>query len=132
MKIQKKPVPALSSLVRQLSRDRRLKQAIVKVRRRSRGKRRTQLESVADLYLLILAIVAQFSRKKRARALEQQMDVVSFLVQLSLSVKENIFDRPEVQQLFARGSQHLYRAARRCIALAVPEKGRVHAPRRAR
>lgn len=123
MRIQRKHTPALSDLVRQLSRDPSLKRVIAKVRHQSRGKGRTELEKVTDLYLVLVAIMAQFSRKKRARTLEEHMNVVAFLVQLSLAVKENIFDRPEVKQFFDRSSKEVYRAVRKCIAMLVPEKG---------
>lgn len=104
--MQRKLAPRFKGLVGQLSRDPRLKRAIAKARRQSRGTRTTQLENLAELYLLTLTFVSHFLRKKKARALEEHMDLVSFLVQLSLSLKENVFDRPEVKQWFARGSRH--------------------------
>jgi len=116
-------------LMKELSRDPRLKKAIVKSRRRPRGKAKarveTQVESATSMFLVLSAIVARFSKKKRARAIDQLADTVHLLVQISLLLKENIFDRPEVQNFFRQSSKQIYEFAQECVAMILRKpKGR--------
>jgi len=92
-------------LLKELSRDPRLKRVIAKARRRSKGG--TRVENLADMSLLLLAIASPFSRKKKDRALHEQMDVVYILLQVSLLLKENIFFQKfgYVMSAFARSPQ---------------------------
>lgn len=114
-----------SKLLKELSRDSRLKRAVAKGRRRSHAKRRSQIENLLDMCLLFSAVASRFLKKKKARALDKQMDIVYFLVQVSLLLKENIFDRPEVQEFFGRNARQ--------IRLMVGESlGRMPQPKRLR
>jgi len=110
----------LRKLLRHLSREPRVKQAIAKAKRQSRGKVRTPIENLADMYLLGLAIAARFSRKKKARALNEQMDIAHFLLQVSLVLKENIFERPEVKEFFSRTGESAYLTAQKWLGAVSP------------
>ncbi|MGA2713122.1 MAG: hypothetical protein ABSG41_08435 [Bryobacteraceae bacterium] len=122
------------NLLKQLSRDPRLKLVIAKAKRQTRGKGAAKVENVTGIFLLILAIASRFAKKKKARAIDELMDIIYLLVQVSLVLKENIFDRPEVQEFFSRSSKQIYLLAQECVAMVLPKtKGlrRVRAPRSA-
>ena len=102
-------------LVKELGRDPRLKRVIVKVRRRSHEKEEGKVESLADFFLLSLAIVSKFASKKTARALDELMDNVYLLVRVSLLLKENIFDRPEVKDFLGQRSRRIFSVARHYV-----------------
>ena len=104
----------LSSLLKELRRDPRLKRIVNKARRQSLKKDAARLENTTDLFLLSLAIASRFVSKKTARALDEFMDIVYFLVQVSLLLKENVFDRPEVKEFFGHGSAKILFLAREC------------------
>jgi len=118
MNTEKMNAATLRRVVKELSRDPQVKRVIAKGRRQSRGKGSlgkgsrakgaTTVESLLDTYLLLLAIAARFSRKKKARALEKHMDLVRFLTQASLLLKENILDRPEVRKFFRQSVKRVY------------------------
>jgi hypothetical protein len=108
MKTQSKNAAAIRKLLRALSRDPQLRRLIAKARR---GKAGAKVDNVTDLYLLLLAIASRLSNKKKARALEEEIDVIYFLVQISLLLKENLFDRPEVRAFFGQRAKQLYRMA---------------------
>lgn len=109
------------NVLKKLTRDPRLKQAIAKARRETRGNGRRKIENVTDMFLLVLTIASRFSKKKKARALDELADMVYLLVQTSLVVKENIFDRPEVKKFFTRSSRQLYSFAQECVAMILPK-----------
>ncbi len=110
-----------ASVVKELSRDPRLKRAIAK---RPRGKSATQVQGAADTVLLLLKIVSRFAKKKKARAIDELMDNIRLLVRFSLMLKENIFDRPEVREFFYRRSKQVYVLAQQCVALVLPKPKR--------
>lgn len=110
-------------LLEELSRDPRLEQVIAKARRQPRGKARTNVESVTDMFLLVSAIASRFSKKKRARALDELADMVHLLVQVSLLLKENIFDRPEVKKFFRESSKQIYLFAQEWLSMILPRAG---------
>ena len=66
----------------------------------------------------VLTLTARFAGKKRARAIAEIIDIITFLVTLSLIVKQNIFDRPEVRAFFARQWASLSTGAQRTLAQA--------------
>jgi len=108
-----------------LSRDPQLKRAITTARRRS-PQGRSPLENLADLYVLLATVAAQLMKKKRARALQEQTDMIHFLVQISLMVKENILARPEVKEFFTRSARQIHEATRATFAVSKARKKRVH------
>lgn len=111
-----------SKLLRELSRDPRLKQAIAKTRRKTRDQSTTRVENVTGMFLAMLAIASRFSKKKKkARALDDLMDIIYLLLQISLMLKENIFDRPEVKKFFSQKSKQIYAFAQECVALVLPK-----------
>ena len=113
-------------LVKDLSRDPRLKRVIVKVKRQSHKKDGTKVESVADFFLLSLAIVSRFTSRKTARALDELMDNVYLLVRVSMLLKENVFDRPEVRDFLSQRSKRIFSVARHYVDLIL-SKTHAHA-----
>jgi hypothetical protein len=107
-------------LLKELSRDSRLKAVIAKSRRQPRGNAEAIVDSSTNMFLLISAIVSRFSKKKNAKALAELADMVQLLVQLSLVVKENIFDRPEVKKFFRESSKQIYRFAQEWLSVILP------------
>jgi len=114
-------------LLKGLSRDPRLKRVITKARRQTRQKGGAKVERVTDIVLILLAIASRFVKKKKARALDELMDIIYLLVQVSLLLKENIFDRPEVKEFFSHSSKQMYLLAQECVAMVLPKTKR---PRR--
>jgi hypothetical protein len=106
-------------LLKELGRDPRLKRIISK--RRTRGKGEARVENMSGIVLLILAIAARFATKKKARALDELMDIIYLLVQVSLVLKENVFDRPEVKAFLSHRSKEVYSLAQECIAMVLPK-----------
>ena len=119
------------NLLTKLARDPRLKRVIAKARRPGRGNARAKVESATDVFLLALTIASRFAKKKKARALDELADLVYVLVQASLLLKENIFDRPEVKDFFSRTSKRIYSIAQECVASIVP-KAEAFPPMRSR
>ena len=107
-------------LLKELGRDPRLKRIISK--RRTRGKGEARVENMSGIVLLILAIAARFATKKKARALDELMDIIYLLVQVSLLLKENIFDRPEVQEFFSQSTKEIYLLGQKYVAMVLPKK----------
>jgi acid phosphatase family membrane protein YuiD len=106
-------------LIKQLGRDPRLKRVIAK--RQGLGKNAAKVESLTDIVLLILAIASRFATKKKARALDELMDIIFLLVQVSLRLKENIFDRPEVKEFFGQRSKEIYSFGQKYVAMVLPK-----------
>jgi hypothetical protein len=109
------------NLLKGLGRDPRLKRVIAKAKRQTRGKDGAKVESVTDIALLLLAIASRFTTKKKARALDELMDMIYLLVQVSLLLKENIFDRPEVREFFSHSSKQIYLLALECVSMVLPK-----------
>jgi hypothetical protein len=108
-------------LLKQLSRDARVKRIIAKAKRRTRGKGGAKVETVTNMFLLLMAIASRFAKKKKARALDELMEIIYLLVQVSLLLKENIFDRPEVKEFFSHSSKQIYLLAQECVAMVLPK-----------
>ena len=111
----------VGKLLKELSRDPRVKRVIAKAKRRTRGKGRAKVETVTDTFLLLMAIASRFAKKKKARALDELMEIIYLLVQVSLLLKENIFDRPEVKEFFRHSSKQTYALAQECVAMVLPK-----------
>ena len=119
-------------LLKQLSRDARVKRIIAKAKRRTRGKAGAKVETVTDMFLLLMAIASRFAKKKKARALDELMEIIYLLVQVSLLLKENIYDRPEVKEFFIQRSKQIYLLAQECVAMVLPKKKELRPKLRAR
>jgi len=119
-----KDATRLRKALKELSADPELRHVIARARRGSAKKRPGQIESLAGLYLLAAAIVARLSKRKRARALDEHIDIVRFLVQLSLLLKENVLDRPEVRKMFSRSAERISLVTRASLGLATPKRKR--------
>lgn len=116
-----KSASRLGKLLKELSRDLRVKKLIAKARRQARGQARAKVENVTGMLVLALTVVSRFSKKRKARKLDELRETLYLLVQLSLLLKENIFDRPEVREFFSRRSKQLYSLAQTCLATILPK-----------
>jgi hypothetical protein len=117
-------------LLQELSRDPRLRRSIAN--RRSRARHSGKIERAADVLLALLRVALRFATKKKARALEELMDAIYLLVQVSLLLKENVFDRPEVQRFFRQRSRELYSLAREYVVMILPRTKGLPRRRKAR
>lgn len=115
-------------LLKELSREPRLKRVIAK--RRSRGK--DGVEQAADFVLALLRIGSRFATKKKARALDELLDVIYLLLQVSLLLKENVFDRPEVRRFFRQRSKQIYSLAQEYVAVILPRAKQLRPLRKTR
>ena len=119
-----------NDLLKVLGRDPRLKR--VMARRQIRGKKGADGAHVTDIVLLLLAIASRFATKKKARALDELMDIIFLLVQVSLLLKENIFDRPEVKKFFSQSSKEIYLLAQKYVAMVSPTTKTLRPKRKSR
>jgi len=109
------------ALLKALSRDPRLKRVMAKAGKGQRAER-AKVETATDLLLLALTVGSRFSKKKKARAMDELGDLIYLLVQASLLLKENIFDRPQVKKFFGRTSRQLYSWAQSSMAMVLPKE----------
>jgi hypothetical protein len=116
----KKPA-GFANLVKELSRDPQLKRAVAGARRKTRGKEVAGVENATAIILFLLGIASRFAKKKKAQALDEAMDVIYLLVQVSIVLKENVFDRPEVKKFFSRGLRQIYSSAQALVAMVLPK-----------
>lgn len=116
----KKPT-GFANLVKELSRDPQLKRAVAGARHTARGTGVARVESATGIVLLLMGIASRLTKKKKARALDEAMDVIYLLVQVSIVLKENIFDRPEVKKFFSQGFRQIYSAAQELVAMVLPK-----------
>jgi hypothetical protein len=105
-------------LLKELARDPRVKRVIGK--RRSRGKRGGKIQPEAGIVLALLGIASRFMTKKRARAFDELVDAIYLLVQVSLLLKENVFDRPEVKRFLKQRSKQIYSLAQEYVVMILP------------
>jgi len=110
-----------TNLLKELSRDPRLKLVITNAKRQKRRKGGVEVESLSSIVRLVLTIASRFMKKKKARALDELMDIVYLLVQVSVVLKENVFDRPEVKEFFSQSSKQIYLLAQQCVAMVLPK-----------
>jgi hypothetical protein len=105
------------NLVKDLNRDPRLRRVTVKTNDHSHRNGRAKVQKISDFFLLGLAVVSRFASKKRARTIDEFMDIIYLLVQTSLLLKENIFDRPEVKEFIGQQSEKVHFLAQKYVAL---------------
>lgn len=108
-------------LVKDLRRDPRVKKAVAKAVRQSRDPGIRKVEDVTGIAVLMMKIASSFAKKKKARAIEEAMDMIYLLVQVSIVLKENIFDRPEVKKFFSRSFRQIYTAAEEVVTMVLPK-----------
>jgi hypothetical protein len=120
------------NLLKELGRDPRLKPVITNAKRQKRGKGGAEVEGVTGIVLLLLTIASRFLKKKNARALDELMDVIYLLIRVSVLLKENIFDRPEVREFFSQSSKQIYLLAQQCVSMVLPKTKELRPARRAR
>jgi len=111
-------------LVKDLSRDPRMKKAVAKATRQSRDPGIKKVEDVTGIAVLLMKIASSFAKKKKSRAIDEAMDMIYLLVQVSIVLKENIFDRPEVKKFFNESFRQIYGAAEEFVAMVLPKKAK--------
>ena len=94
-----------------------LRKALENELRLKRVRNPNTMESLAALFLLSVSVVSRFVSKKKARSLDELIEVVYLLVQVSLSLKENVFDRPEVREFLSHRSKQILSVAREYVEL---------------
>lgn len=124
-----KKAATFRTLLKDLDRDPRVRQAVARAKRGNGHKDRGKVEGLAGILSLALTVASRYSKKKRARALEELRDAISFLVELSLLLKENVFDRPEVKKFIRQRSKQIYLFAQGCVAMVLPKKTREVRPK---
>ncbi len=113
---------SFAHVTKELSRDPRLKQALARARSKTRGKEVRRVDDATGMALLLLGTVSRFTKRKKARALEEAMDLIYLLVQVSIVLKENVFDRPAVKKFFSHSFGQLYSLAQQFVALILPKR----------
>lgn len=98
-------------------------------RSRSRAREDDSFASLIDAYPILRATVTGFLKKKRGRALDEQLEVVYFLLQISLLLKENVFDRPEVKEFFSRSARQIQLLTRKSLGMMMPKRKRLRPAR---
>jgi hypothetical protein len=88
------------ALLSELSKDESVRKAISDLKSSANAENIYYAQSVWDLLKQILKLSAKFLNKQKLKRLTEIIDIVMFLVSLSLILKQNIFDRPEVKQFF--------------------------------
>jgi hypothetical protein len=83
-----------ATLLKKLSQDPALKAAMEQLRKSS-------APGQADLWQALL-IASRFANRRKTRAIADFIDIAMFLISLSLLIKQNVFDRPEVREFFAK------------------------------
>ena len=122
----------VKNLLRELGRDPRLKPVIANAKRRKGNKGGAEVEQVTSIFLFLMAVVSRFVKKKKARSIDGLMDIIYLLVQVSLVLKENIFDRPEVKEFFSQSYKQIYLMAQQCVAMVLPKTKEVRPIHRSR
>ena len=112
---------SFANIAKELGRDPRLKQAITTARSKTRGKEIRRVDEATGIALSLLGIASRLSKRKKARALEEVMDVIYLLVQVSIVLKENVFDRPEVKKFFSQSFRQVYSLAQQFVAMVLPK-----------
>lgn len=84
-------------LIVDLSQDPKVKIALETIREQTGGG-----AAKAGMAWQLLTVAGKFAGKKRARAIAEVVDVITLIVTLSLILKQNAFDRPEVRAFFER------------------------------
>lgn len=86
------------NLVKKLSEDPKLREAIHTIGKNSDKNFAAISQGIATTLLL----AGRFVGKGRMRQVTAIIDVAVFLISLSLLIKQNVFDRPEVRAFFAK------------------------------
>jgi hypothetical protein len=102
------------SLLKKLSEDPKLREAIRAIGKNSDKNFAALSQGLASTLLL----AGRFVGKGRMRTLANVIDAAVFLVSLSLLIKQNVFDRPEVREFFSRVWKDISKTAQHLSAVA--------------
>lgn len=94
-------------LLKKLAEDPKVRAALQTSQLKNENSRKVQ--NFKDLFRQVIGIGARVLGRKRARLIADWVDLVSVLVDLSLILKENVFDRPEVRSFFGQNWGRLKR-----------------------
>ncbi len=87
-------------LLSDLSQDPKIKSAIEQLKNKYKPEVDNKMDSIMALAFLALKVGAKFVNRRRARIIEDTLEALGILVQVSFLIKSNIFDKPEVQLFF--------------------------------
>jgi hypothetical protein len=124
-----KKAMGFANLVKKSGRDPQLKRAVAGVRRKTRGKAVARAENATGIVRLLLGIASRLAKKKNARVLDEAMDAIHLLSQVSIALKENVFDRPEVKKFFSKGFRQIYSSAQELVGADLPKTKRARLTR---
>lgn len=89
-------------LLKKLSTDPKIKSAIESAKAEANSQSSYQATSVIDLIIHLLKYSSTFVGKKKAEKITEYTGYIGFLITISLLLKKNIFDRPEVREFFIK------------------------------
>ncbi len=87
-------------LLSDLSQDPKIKSAIDQLKNKYKPDVDNKMDSFKDMAFLALKVGAKFVNRRKARIIEDTLEALGILVQISFLIKANIFDKPEVQLFF--------------------------------
>lgn len=90
----------IAQLLSDLSKDPKIKTAIDQLKSNYSADPAHKISNIKDIALVALKLGAKFTGRKGARLVQETLDAIGLLIQISFLVKTNIFDRPEVQAFF--------------------------------
>lgn len=102
------------SLLKKLSEDPKLREAIRKISVNSDKNFAALSQGLATTLLL----AGRFIGKARMKRITTFIDVAVFLISLSLLIKQNVFDRPEVREFIARVWKDVSKTVQQLSAVA--------------
>ena len=87
-------------LLSELSQDPKIKTAIDQLKEKYKPNAEAKIDSLKDMAFLALKLGTKFVNRRRARVIEDTLEALGILVQISFLIKANIFDKPVVQVFF--------------------------------
>lgn len=102
------------ALLKKLGEDPKLREAIKRIGQNSDKNFAALSQGLATTLLL----AGRFVGKARMRKITTFIDVAVFLISLSLLIKQNVFDRPEVREFIARVWKDVNKTVQQLSAVA--------------
>lgn len=90
----------IKELIKKLSADPKIKSAMAELKANSNAENAYYSKSFLDLMVYILKASGGFLGKRKAKVIIEVVEVTGFVISISLILKKNLFDRPEVRQYF--------------------------------
>ena len=96
---------SFTDLLKKLSSDPKIKEAIRQASEQATSASHFKAQSAMGLIKYLLKYTATFLGKKKAQKFNEYSEYVVVLITVSLILKKNIFDRPEVKEFFVSNWQ---------------------------